>query len=372
MSKTSSVDSTIITIVKSEGTNSRATQSFTSEVLSDNSHRFSVSGESSTFKPTALYDMYSPLLSPHQATPSSDLELTPRPSPPTTPQVHTSVGMETNAHTSDDSTLVTNTTSVQATNLIDMATPKYLDDASLTTESSPNKSIRVDQETVVENKEISNGSVALLVNISSRINDLLKMVESVSARVDLVETQMKTLHDVTSAQDRIANTDTTHVQKSVTNSSNVDTPHILQCKQSAHSQQLIMDHTHAHTQLTYTPHRAYISSSPVSTYDVTASPSVSHTKQTTHSQPLSVHSTTPSTPVSNIVLSECYLYFFFRKRHIDLLPAYDPELKRLETFFTMQTLPTTELRNGVQCSLLLDIFQNKYPLILFHVLLSKL
>ncbi len=292
-----------MTIVKTEGRDSHTVRPC--ELQSGIALPVSVLRESGYLKPTVLCDMYSPPLSPHRATPSSDLELTPHPSPPITPRAHASVRVETNAHATDhDSILVTNTTSLQATSPIDLTAPKYEESYGFTTTESPHKLQSVHQEPV-QNEQISDGSIALLVNISSRIDDLVKMVESVSVRVDLVETQMKTLHDVAAAQDHSISTDTRRVQKSVTSSSTIDTPHILQCKQSAHSHELVIDHTHTHTPLTHTPHYTHTStfpSPPVSTPNVSASPNVFHSKQTAHSsfrtsQALSLHSTAPSTPV---------------------------------------------------------------------------
>lgn len=312
MSKTS-VDSTSVTVVKSNGRDSCATHPPTHEVQSSVTH--SLREKSVALKPTVLYDMYSPPLSPHQqATPSSDLELTPHPSPPISPRAYTPARVE--AHAMHDSTLGTKATSLQATNPIDLTTHTCAD-SDATTES-PNELPRVGQE-MVQNEQILDGSVALLVNISSRIDDLVKKVELISARVDLVETQMKSVHDPTAAHYQDPSTDTTHSQNTVTGSSNIDTPHILECKQSAHSQEFNVDHTHIQTPLlTHTPHCAHTSpipSPPVSTPNGIASP---HSKQTTRSslrtsRSLSMHSTAPSTPVRKcgcVNYNNCYNYVY--------------------------------------------------------------
>ncbi len=294
-----------------------------------------------TLQPIALHTMYDgPPVSTHQATPSSDLEMTPPPSPQVSLCTHTperakmnffnanSVVMDTQAtHVTSPRTTALyatipnhtggaaltrespRTTALYATipNHTDGAAltrvsprttalyatiPNHTDNAALTRES-PQKQF----ETTKDVEQNSNDSIAMLLTISSRIDDIVKTVESMSARVDLVETQLKMVessHNSTAVSSDQSTVTNNRAQIIIPESSNIDTPHIPQYKQS------VQDLTHCNTHHTpYTSQHTPPNLSP---------PKFPANNPSLRTSPLlSIHnsSTVPSTPVSGFTPPPC-------------------------------------------------------------------
>ncbi|XP_064405040.1 uncharacterized protein LOC135350232 isoform X2 [Halichondria panicea] len=279
----SSVNSSIVTIVRAE---SQLTTPPAYEAPFDVPHP-----PRDPLQPIALHTMYGGSVSTHQATPSSDLEMTPPPSPQVSLCTHTPERATVNSCNANSvvmDTQATHVTSPRTTTLY-TTTTNHADGTALTREY-PHQQFGTNQEVTNDVEQTSNDSIAMLLTISSRIDDIVRTVESMSARVDLVETQMKMIEssqNSTAVSDRSTVT-SNRAQNIIPQSSNIDTPHIPQYKQSV---QFPTDLTHCNTH--HTPHTSHFTHSPPN-LSPPYSPATHHDHSLRTSQPY--RSTPPSTP----------------------------------------------------------------------------
>ena len=276
---------------------------------------YNAAEESGMLEPTThRYRYTSPTSSPVRG-PSSDLELTPHPTPQHS-QVSNTLTLPTKNLKNANLSTPVNTSHISATpvqthtNMSPLPPPHTSTPSpcssvgSSSTESeSETENLAEDNPVVVVRDErgAEGEQMSVLLNISSRIDGLVRMVESMSARVDLVETHVKMVESMRTStltsQDQ--STSTEFRDTSAHMSSGRD-------KSTSHSSPLHTRPPDSHHHTTRSPHHTSLtttkSSSSSSKFTHTPSHykdilSKPHPLQQTTPHSMSIHHSTPSTPV---------------------------------------------------------------------------
>lgn len=280
---------------------------------------YNATKESGMLEPTTHHYRYTSPASPHVRGPSSDLELTPHPSPQHS-QVSNTVALPTKhlknvnlttpkntVHISTNTTTPvethTNTSPLPPTHTSTPSPCSSIGSSSAESESEA-ENLAEDNPMVVvhDEREREGEQMSALLNISSRIDGLVRMVESMSARVDLVETHVKMVESMRTStltsQDQSTCTSTEFRNTSAHLSSGRD-------KSTPHSSPLHTLPPDSHRYTTHSLHHTSTTKSSSSPSEFTHTPShykdilsKPHPPQQTTPHSMSIHHSTPSTPVS--------------------------------------------------------------------------
>lgn len=350
-------NSSIMTIVRAERDSvHQSPHQPTTLPQSDVLHTVNDMEQSGSLQPNTLHCMYPPT----SATPNSDLELTPQSSTGSIDTGNSSAQdlVHSIVDSNDHSSVTMDTQTTGITHTIDssfMPPPICLPSGETSQEREA-----ITQKTVCDVQLSTDKSIEVLLNISSRVDNLVRLVESMSARVDLVETQMK-LIDSHSKSSTAQHGTCKEDLMSAHSRANADTPRIpghTQHEECNDSEQSTLPHTQCctlHQTDSYTIHRHTHSPTPHSTPTNTmtnhmlSSTSIATSKDPHHHQPPSLtHSSreyspypthnTPSTPVSSTCTYSYLIIYDPRKRPAISLTVFVLEQRRPETSYVMQTL----------------------------------